>query len=186
MKVLLHSCCGPCLLGAIRYIRDRLPNWDVFAVFYNPNIHPLSEWINRRNGFLDVLEIEGIMGFAPMIWDAKAWFSRCGSGNVDRCGCCYRIRFQWIAQFAQKFGFKYFSTTLTISPYQAKELIYKEAKAVAQEYNIEYLYIDFSPYYRYSEERSKELGIYRQRYCGCVFSEAEAWQMRMKGGWFKL
>jgi hypothetical protein len=184
-KVLLHTCCGPCLLGSIAYIKEHLHDWDVFAVFYNPNIHPLSEWIRRRDGFLDVVRVESIPGFAPMVWDAKEWFKECGVSD-DRCGCCYRIRFQWIAQFAKKYGFHYFSTTLTISPYQIKELIYREAEKVAKDYDLEYLKVDFSPYYRYSEDHAKELGIYRQKYCGCVFSEAEAWQMRMKGGWFKL
>ena len=185
MKVLLHACCGPCLLGALGYIKEHLHDWEVFAVFYNPNIHPLEEWIRRKNGFLEVLKYENLMGFAPMIWDAKLWFGRCAASS-DRCGCCYRIRFEWIAQFAIRYGFKYFSTTLTISPYQVKELIFQEASRVARKYNLEYLAVDFSPYYKYGEDKAKDLGIYRQKYCGCVLSDAEAWQQKMKGGWFRL
>ncbi len=184
-KVLLHTCCGPCLLGALGYIRDNLPDWDIFAVFYNPNIHPLGEWFRRRDGFLQVLREEQVSGIVPMMWDAKEWFSECSSAS-DRCSCCYRIRFRWIAQFARRYGFAYFSTTLTISPYQVKELIYNEAEKVAQEFGLTYLKVDFSPYYEYSEEKSRQMGIYRQKYCGCVMSEAEAWQQKTKGWWFKL
>jgi len=185
MRVLLHTCCGPCLSGVISGIRRQNWNWDVFAYFYNPNIQPFSEWLKRRRAFFRTLISLGVDGYAPWVWDAQRWLRKCVM-VPSRCECCYRLRLSEAARFAAEHGFTRFSTTLTISPYQPKELIWHIGKQVSEEFGVEFLPEDFSQFYPLVRHMVSELDLYNQRYCGCILSEAEAWAQKMNARWLKI
>ena len=91
----------------------------------------------------------------------------------NRCGYCYYCRLNEVAKEAKKLGYEYFSTTLLISPYQNHELIKKTGEELAKKYGIKFYYEDFRPYFREGQSKARELGLYMQKYCGCVFSEEE-------------
>ncbi len=185
MRILIHACCGPCLSGVVTGIRQCGWNWDVFAYFYNPNIHPFSEWLARRRAFFQVLRKLGVDGYAPWVWDATRWLRECILAR-SRCECCYEMRLREAARFAAEHGFSSFTTTLTISPYQPRELIWDVGRRVAEKFGVEFLPVDFTEFYPNVRRMVGELGIYSQKYCGCILSEAEAWAQRMNARWLKI
>ena len=95
-----------------------------------------------------------------------------------RCAFCYRMRMRYAAQLAKENGFDAFSTTLLVSPYQRHELIKREAQAAAEEFGVDFYYEDFRSGYQRGVDISLELGLYRQQYCGCVFSERDRYEIR--------
>jgi predicted adenine nucleotide alpha hydrolase (AANH) superfamily ATPase len=153
--------------------------WDVFGYFFNPNIHPYTEFIKR----LECVEthnkrvgieyyIDGDDALRPFL---KATLQAEDAG-VPRCGGCYRLRLAKAAKFAKENGFSFFTTTLLYSRHQDHSLIVSIARECAEENGIEFYYEDFRKGWQVGIARSKELNMYRQSYCGCVFSEAERYR----------
>ncbi len=170
-SVLLHCCCGPCATYTIRNLQAQ--GLEVSALWYNPNIHPFTEHRKRLESMQTL---------------AKAWefplivtegyeiidFLRAVSGHEGtRCRDCYRMRLDKTAQIALENGFKLFTTTMLISPYQDHELIRETGNRAAQENRVEFLFRDFSPGFRESHRMARELDLYFQKYCGCIYSEYE-------------
>ncbi len=93
---------------------------------------------------------------------------------------CYRLRMQKTAAYAAQNGFTHFTSTLLISPYQQHELLRAEAERAAADWGVQFLYRDFRPLFRYGQDKARELGLYMQKYCGCIFSEEERYQKRKK------
>ena len=173
-RLLLHACCGPCLIEPLEALA--LEADEVAVVFANPNIHPAEEYEHRRDVLLayagdvgvDVVELPYDTG----AWDAEV--APLASAGVERCRACYRLRLGMAAHFAAENGFDALSTTLTVSPYQHHDAIREEGRRAAQAAGIRWVDRDFSERYQAATIRSRELGMYRQNYCGCVLSEAEA------------
>ena len=171
MKTLLHICCAPCANRPIEVLRG--DNIEVTGFWYNPNIHPFTEYRERRNclreyaGQIDLQLIEkNDYGLRP--------FVRAVAEDIEkRCGKCYEMRFMETARQAKELGFDSFTSSLFISPYQNHELMREVAERAAKEYGVEFLYRDFRPYFKAGQEKARELGMYIQKYCGCVFSEQE-------------
>ena len=172
MKILLHICCGPCAVYCVDAIKKDL--YTVEGFFYNPNIHPASEYNNRR------LSCEKL---AKEI-DLKVHFERDHQfedffrkitlhEDSSRCELCWRLRLSMAAEYAKKNGFQGFTSTLFISPYQDHEKLKTIATQVSDKYSIPFVYIDFRPGFRESHKVSKEMGLYHQKYCGCIYSERE-------------
>lgn len=171
MKTLLHICCAPCANRPIDILRA--DGWDVTGFWYNPNIHPFTEYRARRNCLQQYAqEIE-----LPLILRdqyALRPFIREVAGDIGhRCVKCYEMRLYAAAREAAEGGFDSFTSSLFISPYQNHDLLREVAQRAAKEYGVEFLYRDFRPYFREGQTFAREHGFYIQKYCGCVFSEEE-------------
>ena len=169
MRILIHVCCAPCFT----YPHKRLleDGHDVTALFYNPNIHPYTEYKNR----MEALEKYAQMKGARVIYkdyDMENYL-RGALASADRCEFCYSLRLAEAAKTARQFGFDAFTTTLLISPYQKHELLTSTGEKIANEYGIKFYYEDFREGYRESRELARALELYMQQYCGCIFSEKE-------------
>ena len=174
MRVLLHVCCGPC---AIMPVRELLrAGHEVACWFYNPNIHPLAEYLRRREGALRVAEEHGIPLLFPENhpeYDVTTWCNKALNHPEGRCFYCRVSRFEAVAEAAKRLGFDAFTSSLLYSRRQNHEGMRAAGEAAAALWGVPFLYRDFRPFWQEGITVSKELGIYRQQYCGCVFSEEE-------------
>ncbi|MHB8917042.1 MAG: epoxyqueuosine reductase QueH [Desulfocucumaceae bacterium] len=170
MRLLLHTCCGPCSICPVEVLKREM---EVTGHFFNPNIHPYTEWKARRETLARYAEDTGL----EMIFDdhylLEEFIRGVAHRETERCFFCYGMRLRRTAAAAVEGSFDAFSTTLLVSPYQKHDLIREVGEAVALEAGIRFLYRDFRPGYREASARSKELGMYRQKYCGCIYSEKE-------------
>ncbi len=171
MNTLLHICCAPCANQCIEVLQK--DGIAVTGFWYNPNIHPFAEYRARRNCLrqyaqsIDLKLVEkDDYGLRP--------FVRQVSQDIDgRCVKCYEMRLFEAARTAKELGFDSFTSSLFISPYQNHELMRQIAEQAAAEHGLTFLYRDFRPYFRAGQEKARELEMYIQKYCGCVFSEQE-------------
>jgi len=175
-KLLLHVCCGPCAT-AVNPVLER-EGWEVTNLFYNPNIHPYDEYCRRYENFFSYLQLSGRKGIAPFPYQPMNYFQEIKSVS-DRCLACYRVRFGKVAEWGKKNGFNMFTTTLTISPYQDQDKINLIGEQIARDYDMSYLKRDFRSFYQKSVEQSKEMRLYRQKYCGCLLSQWEGEKKRL-------
>lgn len=175
--LLLHSCCGPCSTAVLETLCAR---FDVTLFYYNPNIQPEAEYLLRLDNQLRVL------GARP-----EAALLGCDYGGGDfeaavrglegepeggaRCTACFRLRLERTAREAAERGFEFFCSTLTVSPHKDAGRINGIGRELGERYGVRYLPSDFKKRdgYRRSIELSKELGLYRQNYCGCLYSKQE-------------
>jgi predicted adenine nucleotide alpha hydrolase (AANH) superfamily ATPase len=185
MKLLLHACCAPCTTGCVAALREEGILPDLF--WYNPNIHPFTEYMARRDSLSAFASREGLglimedeYGLRKFIaGTAPDWESRAGG---SRCGFCYRLRLEKTAETAAAMGFGAFSTTLLVSPYQNHGLLKQSGEEAAGRWGIEFLYRDFRPRFRAGQDEARKQGAYMQKYCGCVFSEEERYLSRRNSG----
>lgn len=174
-RMLLHACCGPCSLEPTRIFAQEGVD---FAIHYaNSNIFPPEEYEHRlstlREHVCEPQEVELIEGdYDPDAWEREVAMH--GTDREARCRACYRLRFEETAREAAARGFDTISTTLTISPYQLTDAILEELEAAAERHGLKVDARDFRDRYREATRRSREKGMYRQNYCGCRFSDAEA------------
>ncbi len=170
-SILLHVCCGPCSTYVVKLLRDK--GLKVTAYWYNPNIHPFTEHQRR----LDTMRTFARESSLPLIiaegYDMLEYFRTIVGHESNRCSDCYRMRLAKTAEVAHEWGFDSFTTTLLISPYQEHNLLHELGERVAKEHEVNFYYEDFRPGFRESHRISKELGLYHQKYCGCVYSEWE-------------
>ena len=172
--ILLHSCCGPCSSACIERLNEY---FDITVVYYNPNIEPIEEYEKRKSvqkKLLDELNIK----FLDCDYDNETFRRICTplKDEVEggkRCGVCFGIRLKYTAYKAKELGFDYFTTTLTVSPHKNSQLINKIGEKIGNQVGIKYLYSDFKKKegYKRSIELSKKYDLYRQDYCGCLFSK---------------
>lgn len=174
-KLLLHSCCAPCLAGAYDEVTK---NFDVTIFWFNPNIYPIEEY-NKRLGelkkFCKIKNLQLIIG-DKMPADANSWdlltkkyFKEPEGGK--RCRLCIKMRLLYTAQYAAENGFDFFDTTLSVSPHKNSDLISIIAQEISNKTEVEYAGFDFKKNdgHRRSLKLCKELNIYRQKYCGCQY-----------------
>ena len=171
MKTLMHICCAPCANMPIEVLRgDKI---EVTGFWYNPNLHPFTEYRARRNclqEYAKAIELPMVLrddyGLRPFVREVAA--------DIEgRCVKCYEMRLFETARQARELGFDSFTSSLFISPYQNHELMRETAERAAAEFGVEFLYRDFRPYFKAGQEKARELEMYIQKYCGCVFSEEE-------------
>ncbi len=178
MNTLLHICCAPCANMCIDSLRQE--GQEVTGFWYNPNIHPFTEYRARRNCLRDyALQIK-----LPLVeqndYALRPFVRAVAEDIAGRCVKCYEMRLSAAAQYAAAHGYDSFTSSLFISPYQNHELMKQVAEAAAETYHVAFLYRDFRPLFRRGQERARELGFYMQKYCGCVFSEEERYLKRSK------
>lgn len=172
MNLLLHTCCAPCLIYPLE--RSRQNGFEVSALFYNPNIHPFSEYKNRKQAVLDYAKRFDVEVIYPEYLPQEFFQAvNLKEDSPNRCAICWALRLKKTAEAASEKGCEYFSTTLLVSPYQDHELLKKIGNEVASEIGVNFYYEDFRPGFRKAQIKAKQEGIYLQKYCGCIYSEIE-------------
>ncbi len=171
VKILLHICCAPCAIYPHKVLRDA--GHEVQGFFYNPNIHPYQEFARRAAALKEYAAQSGL----PMIWDEtydlEGFLRLVAFRETERCRFCYQLRLAAAARVARRGKFDAFTSTLLYSRFQNHELIRELGEAVAQEVGVPFHYENFREGWQYGVRKSKELGLYRQQYCGCIFSERD-------------
>ncbi len=160
----------------------RADGFEPLVVYANPNIHPLSEYERRRDVLLEHARANGVeaveVPYDPVLWlEATAGVWR---EPAERCRACWRLRLTLAAEVARERGVSAIATTLTVSPYQDAVALDAVAREVAEAHRMAYVGRDFRDRYQDAVRRSKDLGMYRQRYCGCMLSEVEAARARAR------
>ena len=178
--LLLHSCCAPCSSYVLEYLSRY---FKITVFYYNPNIYPPEEYYKRheeQERFISMLPAENPIGFigsehmSERFYEAVKGLEHIREGG-ERCFACYRMRLEHTAEIAKERGFDYFTTTLSISPMKNAEKLNEIGGELSEKYGVAYLFSDFKKKggYLRSTQLSREYGIYRQNYCGCVFSKKE-------------
>lgn len=178
MNTLLHICCAPCSIMCIETLRAE--GIEVHGYWYNPNIHPYTEYRSRKNCLieyakmidlpLDVNDTYGLRDFVRAVAD-----------DIDgRCPKCYEMRLMETARYAKEHGYDSFTTTLLVSPYQNHELLLEYGRRASEIHSIEFLERDFRPCFREGQTIAREKELYMQKYCGCVFSEEDRYKKKPK------
>ncbi len=184
-RLLLHACCAPCSSYVLEYLCQ---HFDITLFFYNPNIAPESEYRFRAEELQRLIrEMPSAAGacFAEGPYDPERFYEiakgleQLPEGG-ERCFRCYHLRLDETARYAAAHGFDYFTTTLSISPYKNAAKLNTIGAGLAEEYGVPYLFSDFKKKggYLRSCRLSAEYNLYRQDYCGCAFSKAEALRRR--------
>lgn len=179
-ELLLHSCCAPCSSYVIEYLS---PFFSITVFFYNPNIHPEEEYKKRlaeQITFIGKLTIKNRVKFREGPYEPELFFQKVKGLEQEkeggrRCLKCFELRMEKTAQVASQLGFTYFTTTLTVSPHKESSLINQLGGDIASVYGIEYLFSDFKKRagFQRSIELSHQYQLYRQNYCGCIFSKQQ-------------
>ena len=170
-RILLHTCCGPCTIYPHRRLRQQ--GWSVHGFFYNPHIQPFQEFQKR----LQTLSAYAQNADLPLIvrddYDLEPFFRETAFRERRRCVYCYSVRLEATARLAKKSRFDAFTTTLLYSKQQKHDLVASIAEDASRKYGIPFYYEDFRAGWKTGQEEARELGMYRQQYCGCIYSEAE-------------
>ncbi len=171
MKVLLHICCGPCAIYPLKALRSE--GHEVTGYFFNPNIHPYTEFEKR----LDTLRTYAGGASLPLViddtYDLEPFLKGAMEYGRERCSFCYRTRLGQTFRHAEEQGFDAVTTTLLYSKYQKHGEIVSIASVLSEEYDVPFLYEDFRIGWQEGVDASRQLNMYRQKYCGCIFSEHE-------------
>jgi predicted adenine nucleotide alpha hydrolase (AANH) superfamily ATPase len=171
MKVLLHICCGPCTIYPLQVLRSS--GCDILGLFYNPNIHPYAEYQRRRETLQAYAQEESLELIVGEGYPIERYFRGVAFKEEDRCRYCYEERLRVAFSVAAEKGVDALTTTLLYSRYQKHDVIVSVAQSLAVEYGIPFLYRDFREGWQEGIRISQERGMYRQAYCGCIFSERE-------------
>ena len=170
MKLLLHTCCEPCSVYCIDSLRKEEIEPTVY--WFNPNIHPYMEYKSRRDCLKEYTKSIGVKAIFEENYGLDEFCKNVSNDLKSRCGnYCYPVRLEQTAKYAKENGYDAFSTTLLVSPYQNHEKLIEVAEKMAKKYEIKFLYRDFRIGFREGQQKARELGLYMQKYCGCIFSE---------------
>jgi predicted adenine nucleotide alpha hydrolase (AANH) superfamily ATPase len=171
MKVLLHVCCANCAIYPIKSIREK--DLSVMGFFYRHNIHPYTECLRRQEALQSYAEQINLKVIYQEGYDPEGFIQNVVFRESERCNYCYHDRLRSTALLAKRGKFDYFSTTLLYSKHQKHELIRSMGESIGKSAGIEFLYQDFREGWKEGIECSKQMGLYRQQYCGCIYSEKE-------------
>ena len=176
MKTLLHACCAPCSIQCVESLRQE--GIEPIMFWYNPNIHPFTEYESRRNALKEYAQLQKLELITLDEYGLRQFVANVSPNFDERCEYCYSSRLGEAARYAAEHGFDCFSTTLLISPYQKHEHIREIGEREAAKNNVRFLYRDFRPLFRVGQQAAREMNLYMQKYCGCIFSEEERYQKR--------
>ncbi len=171
MRLLLHICCAPCSVACVESLRGE--GIEPTGFWYNPNIHPVTEYKMRKNTLVQYASDIHMRLLVENYYGLREFIDNVSPDYSSRCGFCYRFRLEETARQAVERGYDAFTTTLLISPYQNHSLLKETGEEMADKYHIEFAYRDFRPHFKDGQEKARELGLYRQKYCGCIFSEED-------------
>lgn len=176
-SLLLHSCCAPCSTYVLEYLSQY---FKIGVLYYNPNIYPLSEYEFReeeQEKLINNLQTKNPIKFIKADFNPMEYYKAVKGHEKDkeggdRCAKCFELRLREAAKVASEKGFDYFTTTLSISPHKDSQLLNRIGEMLQEEYGVKYLFSDFKKKngFKRSVELTQEHDMYRQDYCGCVFS----------------
>ena len=170
-KLLVHACCAPCLVAVFEDIDKNLNE-------YNINIHPKEEYELRLDTLKEFLEMKEKQGIFLDEYNLMSWAKHAVNfeeeGYRIRCEYCYTSRLEKVFEYAKDNNYTSVTTTLLISPYQKHDIIKEVCEKLSKKYDIKFLYKDFRLMFWDGQRRAKEYGLYRQKYCGCIFSIDES------------
>ena len=170
MKLLMHTCCAPCSVYCIDELRGEGIEPTVY--WFNPNIHPYMEYKARRDCLKEYTKSINVNAIFEENYGLEEFCKNAIKDLSSRCkNYCYPVRLEQTAKYAKENGYEAFTTTLLVSPYQNHEALIEVANMMAKKYDIEFLYRDFRIGFREGQNKARELGLYMQKYCGCIFSE---------------
>lgn len=180
-RLLIHACCAPCLVAVYDDTIKNMINMDIDefdVIWHNTNIHPKIEYEKRKETFISYVNS---MGKTPIMIDEYNMNKFISDVvNLDktkykmRCEYCYVSRLEKVFEYAKENGYTHVTTTLLISPFQKHDVIRKVCESLAKKYDVIFLYKDYRPLFEEGQQKAKELGIYRQKYCGCIYSIDES------------
>ena len=170
MKILLHICCANCAIYPLERLSEK---GEVMGFFFNPNIHPFQEYKKRLEALKVYSEQTRLSLICRDEYLLEEFLKNVSQWPEERCGYCYRVRLEATAKEAKKSSFDAFSTTLLQSTHQNHALIREMGETISMEVGIPFHYEDFRPGWKRGVEVSKAMGLYRQQYCGCIYSEKE-------------
>ena len=174
-KLLLHTCCAPCSVYCIDSLREEGIEPNLY--WYNPNIHPYMEYKARRDTLKEYAKKINIKSIFEEEYGLKNFCKNTIEDLENRCqNYCYKVRLEKTAQYAKENGYTAISTTLLVSPYQKHDILKKQAEEIAKKYDLQFLYRGF----REGQAKARELGLYMQKYCGCIFSEEDRYSKQIK------
>ncbi len=177
MKLLLHICCAPCAIYPLKVLKQE--EIDVMGFFYRHNIHPFTEMLKRQETLEQYAEQIGLKMIYQKGYDLEGFIQGVVFRENSRCIYCYHDRLKSTALLAKRGKFNYFSTTLLYSKFQKHDMIKAIGEDIGRSVGIPFYYHDFREGWKEGIEASKQLSMYRQQYCGCIYSEKE----RFAGGY---
>ena len=177
MRVLVHLCCGPC--GTVPMTVLRGEGFDLTGFFYNHNIHPYQEYVRRLEGVQQLAKAYDFKLVLRDEYDLEGFLANVAADPSKRCAYCYASRLDAVAAEAKQGGYDGFSSSLFYSRYQNHALMQEAAEIAAQSHGVQFIYRDFRPGWQEGITRSKEVGLYRQQYCGCIYSEKDRYHPRL-------
>jgi len=171
MKVLLHVCCANCAIYPIKTIREE--GLEVMGFFYRHNIHPYTECLKRQEALQVYAEQADLKVIYQEGYDIEGFMQNVAFRESERCNYCYHDRLRSTALLARRGKFDYFSSTLLYSKHQQHDLIRTMGASIGKSVGVPFLYQDYREGWKEGIECSKQMGLYRQHYCGCIYSEKE-------------
>ena len=177
-KILMHICCAPCFVVPYYRLKE---SYDISGFWYNHNIHPVTEYNSRSRCMKNFVKDEGIRLIDKGEYGLVKFITKYVENEEQKCYYCYFERLDFVAQNAKAENFDYFSTSLLYSKRQNHEMIKDIGFSIAEKYKIDFFYQDFRVYWEEGISISKEKGMYRQKYCGCIFIEMERFLVKENG-----
>jgi len=171
MKLLLHICCAPCSIYPIKTIRAG--SLDLMGFFYRNNIHPYTECLKRQEALQSYAQEIDLRLIYQEGYDLEGFIQNVVYREKDRCSYCYHDRLRTTALMAKRGKFDYFSTTLLYSKFQNHDMLKSIGESVGRAAGVPFFYEDFRTGWQEGVKTSKDLAMYRQQYCGCIYSEKE-------------
>jgi len=184
MKILMHVCCGPCTIFPLQSLREE--GIDVSGYFYNPNIHPYREFKRRIGGLVALAEEKQFAVEIDRNYGLTEYLRQVVFKEEQRCSICYDMRLEQVAKKAAEQGMDGFTSTLLYSKYQNHTLLKEKCADLAETYGITFVYRDFREGWQQGIDESIALDIYRQPYCGCIYSEQERYDKKLQKKMRKL
>ncbi len=178
MKIALHVCCGPCTTYPLQVLRQE--GMVVHGYFYNPNIHPFREFRKRLAAMRQLAELQKLTVDYCSEYGLKGYLREVVFKEEQRCGICYAMRLKATVEHAKEIGADAFSSTLLYSRYQKHDLIRSTAETLAEQSRVPFYYQDFRQGWQQGIDLAIEADLYRQAYCGCIYSEQERYDKKMK------
>ena len=171
MKLLVHICCVPCFAAPYFHLKEE--GHEIHGFWYNHNIHPYTEYKKRLESLQEFADKEKFPLIVKDEYELEKFLRKAAFREQERCRSCYYERLKYAAIIAKKGNFDAFTTTLLYSKFQKHELIKEIGESLAKEYGIKFYYRDFREYWKEGIKISKEKEMYRQQYCGCIYSESD-------------
>jgi len=171
MKILLHTCCAPCSIYPVKVLREA--GMEVRGFFYRNNIHPFTECLKRQQTLVDYSKSIELDVIYQKGYELENFLQNVAFRESDRCSYCYHDRLKTTALIAKKGNFDCFSSSLLYSKFQKHEQIHQIGESIGKAVGVPFYYHDFREGWKDGIEESKRLNMYRQQYCGCIYSEKD-------------